>query len=43
MNFSNPFSENFNYDDIFHQDGDSNYDPFNLRGFSIFNENGEYI
>ena len=42
MNFSNPFSENFNYDDIFHQDGDSNYDPFNLRGFSIFNENGEF-
>lgn len=41
MSFSSSFHD---YDDIFHQDGDSNYfyDPFNLRGYSMLNEIGEF-
>ena len=44
MSFLSPFSENFNNDEIFHLNGDFNYfnDPFNLRGFSIFNELDEF-
>lgn len=41
MSFSSPF---YDYDDIFHQDGDSNVfnDPFNLRDYSILNTLGEF-
>jgi hypothetical protein len=44
MSFLSPFSENFNNDEIFPLNGDFNYfnDPFNLRGFSIFNELDEF-
>jgi hypothetical protein len=44
MSFLSPFSENFNNDEIFPLNGDFNYfnDPFNLGGFSIFNELDEF-
>jgi hypothetical protein len=44
MSFFSLLPGNLNDDELFHQNGDSNYfyDPFNLRGLSIFNEIGEF-
>ena len=44
MSFLSPFSENFNYHESFHLNGDFNFlnAPFNLSGLSIFNEIDEF-